>query len=376
MPIKDQYPGGAIEKQWVRIVTVDTRSRRIDAQLKDFGIIQVALYDVPTAFRWPKEGEMWTVVRENGDWFLRNPAQAPDATFTIEKLNAGDTFIGHVQAKIRLVGTVRGTDFLVAGDSPTGAGHTTGPESAPSSGYFGLGGTLELVGDFRYNEVVVSSGALKGSSGTPSGSNRFVTEVDSRLLSQAQKDALGGTNGTPSSTNKFVTDADPRNSNARTPTVHRTTHEPGGGDSPRTHGFWLFQSGGGLQTITNGAVTAMTWPSENLDVGDNHSNVVNNHLVLLPYAGWWLFSVVVIWDANTTGVRYLQLGGSIDGATVSIGTDRRTASTDGFTDQTVTSAYLLGGSSRYVFVNAYHTKGSNLTLTAAEFRGIYLGDTL
>ena len=38
-----------------------------------------------------------------------------------------------------------------------------------------------------------------------------------------QEAALAGTNGTPSGTNKFVTDSDPRNTNARTPTAH--THD-------------------------------------------------------------------------------------------------------------------------------------------------------
>lgn len=35
-----------------------------------------------------------------------------------------------------------------------------------------------------------------------------------------QKAALPGTNGTPSGTNKYVTDSDPRNSDARTPLAH------------------------------------------------------------------------------------------------------------------------------------------------------------
>lgn len=35
-----------------------------------------------------------------------------------------------------------------------------------------------------------------------------------------EKAALVGTNGTPSSTNKYVTDSDPRNTNTRTPTTH------------------------------------------------------------------------------------------------------------------------------------------------------------
>jgi len=40
-----------------------------------------------------------------------------------------------------------------------------------------------------------------------------------------QKAALAGTNGTPSITNKLVTDTDPRNTNARTPSTH--SHVPG-----------------------------------------------------------------------------------------------------------------------------------------------------
>lgn len=39
-------------------------------------------------------------------------------------------------------------------------------------------------------------------------------------LTSNEKDALAGTNGTPSASNKFVTDSDPRNSDARTPLAH------------------------------------------------------------------------------------------------------------------------------------------------------------
>lgn len=44
-------------------------------------------------------------------------------------------------------------------------------------------------------------------------------------LTVDQTAALAGTSGTPSATNKYVTDADPRNANARTPTTH--AHAPG-----------------------------------------------------------------------------------------------------------------------------------------------------
>ena len=45
-------------------------------------------------------------------------------------------------------------------------------------------------------------------------------ELIYELPSIDQKDALSGTDGTPSSTNKFVTNSDSRNSNSRTPTTH------------------------------------------------------------------------------------------------------------------------------------------------------------
>jgi hypothetical protein len=46
-----------------------------------------------------------------------------------------------------------------------------------------------------------------------------------------QKAALAGSSGTPSGTNKYVTDADSRNSNSRTPTSHHITHNTGQSDA-------------------------------------------------------------------------------------------------------------------------------------------------
>lgn len=51
--------------------------------------------------------------------------------------------------------------------------------------------------------------ALAGT-GTPSGSNKFVTNDDARLPTTGENDALVGTSGTPSSSNKYVTNADSR----------------------------------------------------------------------------------------------------------------------------------------------------------------------
>lgn len=45
-----------------------------------------------------------------------------------------------------------------------------------------------------------------------------------------EKDALVGSHGSPSASNPYVTDSDPRNSDARAPAPHASTHAPGGSD--------------------------------------------------------------------------------------------------------------------------------------------------
>lgn len=52
--------------------------------------------------------------------------------------------------------------------------------------------------------------ALAGTTGTPSSTNKYITNNDSRIPTAGQKAALPGTAGTPSATNKYVTDQDTR----------------------------------------------------------------------------------------------------------------------------------------------------------------------
>jgi len=61
--------------------------------------------------------------------------------------------------------------------------------------------------------------------------NGLMSSTDhAKLPTNNQKDALSGTNGTPSDSNRYVTDSDPRMSDARTPLQHATTHQHGGTD--------------------------------------------------------------------------------------------------------------------------------------------------
>lgn len=72
--------------------------------------------------------------------------------------------------------------------------------------------------------TIAQLGALAGTSGTPSASNKFVTNADGRLPTTSQALALAGTDGTPGGTNKYVTDSDARNTNKRGPTIAGETN--------------------------------------------------------------------------------------------------------------------------------------------------------
>lgn len=56
------------------------------------------------------------------------------------------------------------------------------------------------------------------------------TALETTAPSADEKAALAGTNGTPAVGNRYVTNSDPRNTDARTPTSHATSHKAGGGD--------------------------------------------------------------------------------------------------------------------------------------------------
>lgn len=60
------------------ITTVDPKTRKIEAQLKDGGLIQIALFDIPSFFVWPKTGEHWIIRQDAGYWRLFNKFDSND----------------------------------------------------------------------------------------------------------------------------------------------------------------------------------------------------------------------------------------------------------------------------------------------------------
>lgn len=62
-----------IEKQWVEITHVIPSKRECVGLLRDGGQVPISIFEIPPAFRWPKEGEIWTVERNRLDgttWVL------------------------------------------------------------------------------------------------------------------------------------------------------------------------------------------------------------------------------------------------------------------------------------------------------------------
>lgn len=70
MAVKHYLKPGITDRSRVKILTVDPPTRRVEAAFKDGSMIQIAVWDTPSAFRWPKENEVWIVRRDNGIWML------------------------------------------------------------------------------------------------------------------------------------------------------------------------------------------------------------------------------------------------------------------------------------------------------------------
>jgi hypothetical protein len=49
---------------WATITSVNTTQRQIQAQLQDGGGIYIELTTIPSTFRWPVIGEVWTINRD------------------------------------------------------------------------------------------------------------------------------------------------------------------------------------------------------------------------------------------------------------------------------------------------------------------------
>jgi hypothetical protein len=110
MPVASKSRGP--DRARVRILTVDPTNRRIDGGLRDGGVIQISVLSSGSLFRWPKEGEQWTVVRRNNTWLLDSLIETGEVNQPIEDLEAG-------QAKLQATNLCNdeGIPFLREGDA-------------------------------------------------------------------------------------------------------------------------------------------------------------------------------------------------------------------------------------------------------------------
>ena len=90
--------------------------------------------------------------------------------------------------------------------------------------------------------------------------NTLAAGNDNRFPTADQKNALAGTDGTPSATDKYVTNSDSRNTNARTPTAHASTHITGSTDAIQL-----------ATTLLDGLLSHTDWTTFN---GKGNGNVV------------------------------------------------------------------------------------------------------
>lgn len=74
-------------------MTCDPSTGRIEAALKDGGGIQIAVWDMPAFFRWPRQDEVWSVQMVNGIWRLGNLIQSRDQREVTNALEPGEARI-------------------------------------------------------------------------------------------------------------------------------------------------------------------------------------------------------------------------------------------------------------------------------------------
>jgi len=142
-------------------------------------------------------------------------------------------------------------------------------------------------------------------------------------ITEDEGGALAGTNGTPSASNKYVTDSDPRNTDARTPTAHQASHVTGADQIPVVttsnkglcpvlsnvdseyldgKGNWTAPSGAAIRAVITdqksngtdgGSSASATWTVRALNTIDyaDSSITVTSNRIKLALAGKYIFRI-------------------------------------------------------------------------------------
>jgi hypothetical protein len=99
------------QTQRVQIVTCDPSQRLIEGRLRDGVVVRIAVWEIPSGFRWPQQGEYWTINYRNNFWHLGQPMEVGESRKPIEDLEPGDTkFGGGEDSTVYIDGVLQNVD--------------------------------------------------------------------------------------------------------------------------------------------------------------------------------------------------------------------------------------------------------------------------
>jgi len=151
------------------------------------------------------------------------------------------------------------------------------------------------------------------------GHSEYALASDSRFPTTDEKNALLGTNGSPSASNRYVTDSDPRLTDARSPLSHASTHFSNGSDPITPADIGAIDStekgiANGIATLdSNGKVPTSQLPDSVVSGLEfqgtwNASTNTPNIPVADPSNKGWYYRVNVAGNTNINGISDWQVG--------------------------------------------------------------------
>jgi hypothetical protein len=113
------------------------------------------------------------------------------------------------------------------------------------------------------------------------------------------------------------------------------------------------------QSISNSTLTSVTWNAETTDNAAAHSTSVNTSRLSAPVDGWYKAWPQVVWAANSTGVRNVNV--LFNGTGQQVGMDQRNATSSFETAGTAPwSGSMTAG--QYIEIAGYQNSGGALNV--------------